>query len=464
MAGRSTRIVIVGGGFGGVYTALELQRRLGRDRRVQVTIVSRDNFLLFTPMLHEVAASDLDVAHIVNPVRKLLPRVQFFDGDVQRIDLPRRAVVVSHGADAHTHELPYDHLVIALGSVTNFFGLPGLEERALTMKSLGDAIVLRNRMIALLEEADTECCAGVRERLLTFVVAGGGFAGVETAAAVNDFVREALRFYPNLAPPMIRTVLVHPEDVILPELSPSLGRYAERKLAARGMEVRARTKVTAVSDATVTLSDGTTLPASTVIWTAGTTPNPLVATLPCMKERGRVCVTTSLEVEGWPGVWALGDCALVPDGTSGRFHPPTAQHAIREGRCVARNIVAALRGGAKRPFAFRTIGQLASLGRRTGVAQILGVNFSGFIAWWLWRTIYLSKLPRLEKKVRVALDWTLDLVFSKDLVKFETATGMTISRADATHDTPAAAAIMSSSTPVPTDVPRGGAPRAAAHG
>src|SRR3989475_1400371 len=264
------RILILGGGFGGMYAALHLEKTLAHDPTVDITIVNRDNFFLFTPMLHEIAASDLDLTHIVNPVRKLLRKVDFFEGDVAAIDLDKKTVTVSHGFDHHTHDLPYDYLVIALGSITNFFGLPGLEERALTMKSLGDAIVLRNRMIALLEEADTECCAGVRERLLTFVVAGGGFAGVETAAAVNDFVREALRFYPNLAPPMIRTVLVHPEDVILPELSPSLGRYAERKLAARGMEVRARTKVTAVSDATVTLSDGTTLPASTVIWTAGT--------------------------------------------------------------------------------------------------------------------------------------------------------------------------------------------------
>jgi len=421
------RVLIVGGGFGGVYTALELQRRLGRDREVQITMVSRDNFLLFTPMLHEVAASDLDITHIVNPVRKLLPGVSFFDGDVERVDLDRRTVVVAHGSDSHTHELPYDHLVIALGSVTNFFALPGLEERALTMKSLGDAIVLRNRMIALLEEADTECCAAIRERLLTFVVAGAGFAGVETAAAVNDFVREALRFYPNLSEEMIRMVLVHPGEVILPELSESLGRYAERKLEERGMEVRARTKVSAVTETSVTLSDGTTFAASTLIWTAGTTPNPLLAMLPCTKDRGRLCVNEYLEVPGWPGVWALGDCALVPNGASGAFHPPTAQHAIREGRCVARNIVAALRGGSRRPFAFRTIGQLASLGRRTGVAQILGFNFSGFIAWWLWRTIYLSKLPRFEKKCRVALDWTLDLVFSKDLVKFLTATGVTIS-------------------------------------
>jgi NADH dehydrogenase len=226
---------------------------------------------------------------------------------------------------------------------------------------------------------------------------------------------------------MIRMVLVHPGQVILPELSASLGRYAERKLAERGVEIRAATKVAAVTDDTVTLTDGTVLDARTLIWTAGTTPNPLLDTLPCGKERGRICVDAHLGVPGWPGVWALGDCALVPDGETGTFHPPTAQHAIRQGKCLARNVVAELRGGKKRPFAFRTIGQLASLGRRTGVAQILGINFSGFLAWWLWRTIYLAKLPRFEKKLRVALDWTLDLLFSKDLVKLTTR-GETVTR------------------------------------
>lgn len=422
-----TRVLIVGGGFAGVYAAVELDRLLKHDPNVEVTIVNRDNFFLFTPMLHEVAASDLDVTHIVNPVRKLVRKVQFFDGDVVDLDVERRAVVVSHGADAHTHALPYDHLVIALGSITNFFGLPGLEERALTMKSLGDAIALRNRLIALLEEADTECCADIRRRLLTFVVAGGGFAGVETIAGINDFVHEALRYYPNLSPEMVRMVLVHPGSVILPELSESLGRYAQRKLAERGVEIRSATKVAAVTDDTVTLTDGTTLEASTLLWTAGTTPNPLLGTIPCAKERGRLRVDPTLEVPGWPGVWALGDCALVPDARTGSFHPPTAQHAIRQGKVVARNVVAAIRGGRKRPFTFRTIGQLASLGRRTGVAEIFGIRFSGFVAWWLWRTIYLAKLPRFEKKLRVALDWTLDLLFSKDLVKL-TARGESVAR------------------------------------
>ncbi len=270
---RRTRVVILGGGFGGLYVALELEKTLARDPNVEVTLVNRENFFLFTPMLHEVAASDLDLTNIVNPVRKLLRRVNFFAGDVERIDLAQKTVQVSHGFDHHHHTMPYDHLVIALGSITNFYGLPGLADRALTMKSLGDAIHLRNRLIAHLEEADTECCAAVREPLLTFVVAGGGFAGVETMAGVNDFVRHALRFYSNLKESDVRMVLVHPEPVILPELGEKLGRYAQKKLAERGVEIRVEVKVTGVADEAVALSDGSCLRSKMLIWTAGTSPN-----------------------------------------------------------------------------------------------------------------------------------------------------------------------------------------------
>ncbi len=423
------KIVIAGGGFGGIYAALELEKWLFRFPDVDVTIVNRDNFFLFTPMLHEVAASDLDITNIVNPVRKLLKRVEFFDGDVEAIDLANKKVTVSHGTPGlHTHEMAYDHLVLSLGSVTNFFGLPGLQERAITMKSLGDAIALRNRMLTQLEEAETECGSPERTRLMTFVVAGGGFAGVETIAGINDFVHHALRFYPHIPKEAVRMVLVHPGEVILPELSEKLGRYAQRKLEERGVQIRAKTKVSCVTERGVCLSDGSEIDASTIIWTAGTQPNPLLKTLPCKLEKGRVCSDEFLRVPEWPGVWALGDCALVPDPRTGKFHPPTAQHAMRQGTQLARNILSELRGVPGKPFSFRTLGQLASLGRRTGVAQILGINFSGFVAWWLWRTIYLSKLPRFEKKLRVALDWTWDLIFSKDLVKFLAVKGSTISK------------------------------------
>lgn len=430
MSGNARKkVVIAGGGFGGVYAALELEKWLFRFPDVEVMLVNRDNFFLFTPMLHEVAASDLDITNIVNPIRKLLKRVEFFDGDVERIDVSSKKITVSHGTpEVHTHEMRYDHLVLSLGSVTNFFGLPGLEERAITMKSLGDAIALRNRMLAQLEEAETECGSPVRGRLMTFVVAGGGFAGVETIGGINDFVHQALRFYPHIPPQTVRTILVHPGEVILPELSEKLGRYAERKLRERGVEIILKTKVSCVTDTGVCLSDGSEIDAATIIWTAGTQPNPLLRTLPCEIEKGRVRVDSFLQVPGWPGVWAVGDCALVPDPATGGFHPPTAQHAMRQGRRLARNLLAELRGAPKKPFTYKMLGQLASLGRRTGVANILGINFSGFVAWWLWRTIYLMKLPRLEKKLRVALDWTWDLIFSKDLVKFQTVKGATISQ------------------------------------
>ena len=434
---NKTRILILGGGFAGLHAAIHLDDTLARDPDVEITLVNRDNFFLFTPMLHEVAASDLDLTNIVNPIRKLLKRVNFFAGEVESIDMERKRVTVSHGFDHHHHDIAYDHVIIGLGSITNFFDLPGLERRAMTMKSLGDAIHLRNRLIAHLEEADTECCADIRRPLLTFVVAGGGFAGVETIAGINDFVREAVGFYPNLGKDMLRVVLVHPGNVILPELGETLGRYTERKLAERGVEIQVNTRVTGVTESSVLLSNGEEIESKALIWTAGTSPNPVLDCLPCLKERGRLRVDEMLRVPDWPGVWALGDCALVPDRKTGQYHPPTAQHALREGKTLARNLLATVRGGTLKPFSFSTIGQLAAIGRRTGVANILGINFSGFIAWWMWRTIYLSKLPRFEKKLRVALDWTLDLLFTKDLVQFQTFRAPTISHTDATDDVPA---------------------------
>jgi NADH dehydrogenase len=419
MAARPTRILILGGGFGGVYTALRLERRLPRDGSVEVTLVNRDNFFLFTPMLHEVAASDLDLTHIVSPIRTLLSRTQLFTGDVTAVDLEARRVTVAHGADVHEHALEFDHLVLALGCTTNFFHLPGLETHALTMKTLGDAIRVRNRLIGHLEEADGECSEAARTSLLTFVVAGGGFAGVETMAGINDFVREAVTCYPRLRDAAIRMVLVHGGQELLPELGDALGAYARRKLSERGVDVHTGVHVTGTDGDTVTLSNGMAIASRFVVWTAGTAPHPLLGRLPVPLDRGRVVVDEAMRVADRPGVWALGDCAVVPNPATGKPHPPTAQHAIRQGRVLADNIVAALAGRAVRPFRFSTIGQLAAIGHRTGVARVFGLTFSGFAAWWLWRTIYLLKLPRLDRKVRVALDWTLDLFFRKDLVQFD---------------------------------------------
>jgi len=417
-----------------MYAALEFERALTRGADVDVTLVNYDNFFLFTPMLHEVAASDLDITNIVSPMRKLLRRVAFFHGDIEAIDLVQKRVGLSHGHEKHCHSLSYDHLVLALGSTTNFYDIPGLASRALTMKTLSDAIALRNRLIANLEEADCECGTLLRAPLLNFVVAGGGFAGVETIAAMNDFLREAVQFFPHLREDMLRVILVNSRKIILPELGEELGIYAQRKLTEQKVEIHSNCKVTAVTDNEVRLSDGTTVQTNTLVWTAGISPHPLLETLPCPKTRGRVLVNEYLEVPGWPGVWALGDCAHVPNLKTGESHPPTAQHALREGKVAAQNILATIRGARMKPFAYSTIGLLAPIGKRTGVATILGVNFSGFIAWWLWRTIYLLKLPRFEKKVLVALDWTLDVLFSKDLVHFRTTRPPALPSEEATSE------------------------------
>jgi len=413
---RKKRIVILGGGFGGVYAAMHLEKSLGRESAVEICLVSHDNFFLFTPMLHEIAASDLEITNIVNPLRKLLRKVEVLVGDVDRIDLTNKLVVISRDYGNHSQQIDYDHLVIALGSITNLSSTPGVADLAVPMKSLRDAIQLRAQILRYLEEANSEYNPSDRLPSLTFVVAGGGFAGVETVAALNDFVREALPFYPSLCEDTLRVVLVHSGPVILPELGESLGRYSEKVLAQRGVEIRHNTRVKSMTNGDIVLTDDTSIPSRTLVWTAGTVPNPLVSSLPCAKERGRLLVDQFLRVPDWPDVWSVGDCAFVPDVRNpGKSHPPTAQHAIREGKIAAQNIAAVLLGRRLKSFSFKTIGLLASIGRRMGVARIFGFNFSGFLAWWLWRTVYLSKLPGLDKKIRVAFDWTLDLLFPKDV-------------------------------------------------
>src|SRR5204863_1355213 len=349
-------------------------------------------------------------------LRKLLRKVEVIVGDVRQIDLPAKRVLISRDPHDCPQQIGYDHLVLALGSVTNFHNLPGSAEFALPMKSLSDAIRLRAQVLRHMEEANSQCNLSDRQSLLTFVVAGGGFAGVETVAALNDFVREALLFYPSLREEMLRVILVHSGSVILPELGEDLGRYTQRVLAERGVEIRVNARVKTVTQENLSLVDGVSIPTRNLVWTAGTAPSPIIATLPCVKAGGRIRVNHFLQVSDWLDVWAVGDCAFVPDiRNPGKSHPPLAQHAILEGKVVAQNIAAVLSGRPLKLFSFRTIGLLASIGRRMGVARILGFNFSGFFAWWMWRTVYLSKLPGLDKKVRVAFDWTLDLLFPKDV-------------------------------------------------
>jgi NADH dehydrogenase len=423
------RILILGGGFAGAYTALHLERQLRNMPDIEIALVAKENFILFTPMLHEVAGSDVDVTDIVQPLRKMLRHTHVVIADVEAIDLAKKQARVRHIGLSGAFDFAYDQLVLALGAVTNFYRTPGLEEHALTMKTLGDAILVRNRVIDALGLADNQVDQTERKTTLTVVVAGGGFAGVETAGAVNDLLRESLKFYPNLTQDLLKVVVVDPGDHILPELGISLGHYAQERLGRRGVEVRLKAKVAGYDGNDVVLDDGTRIATRMLIWTAGITPPSLLSSLPCAIQRGRVVVNDCLQVPGWPGVWALGDCALVPDPLNpGKFYPPTAQHATRQASTLAGNIVASMRGQALQSFRFKIIGLLATIGRRHGVAEIFGVQFSGIMAWWLWRAIYLSKLPGLQKKVRVALDWTLDLIFSKDLVQLPTLRSPTMSQ------------------------------------
>jgi NADH dehydrogenase len=410
-----TKIVIAGGGFAGLSAAMYLDKTLARREDVEVTLISRENFILFTPMLHEVASGDLYPGDIVNPVRRILRNVKFVQAEVQAIDLSARRVRCIGGVAQIAIEFEFDHLLLTLGSETNFFNLPGVSEWAVTMKSLSDAAMLRNRVLALLEEANLQSDSAARRRLLTFVTAGGGFAGAETTGAINDFVRETVRYYPGLNEELIRVVVIHPGDFLLPELGQELGDYAERKLRERKVDVIKGVRVASYDGSLVTLTDGNTIPASTLIWTAGVKPSPVIAPLPGEKERGRLLVSEYLAVTGVPGLWAAGDCAAVPVFNTENFHPPTAQHGLREGLVAAKNIAAVVLDRPLKPFIFTTLGQLATIGRRKGVAMVFGIKFSGFAAWVFWRTVYLMKLPRLAKKLRVMVGWTLDLLFARDI-------------------------------------------------
>ncbi len=410
------RILILGGGFAGVYAALHLEKGLGRDAGVEITLVSDENFLLFTPMLPEVASSSIEARHIVSPIRAFFRRVQYLNSEVRKVDLQRRRVSVSHCPACRVQDLRFDYLILALGAKTNYYNLPGVAEHSLPMKMLADAMSLRNHVIDLLEHVDMEPDPEMRRAMLTFVVAGGGFAGAETIAELRDFFVTACRFYSRIRAEDFRVLLVHRGPRILPEISEDLAAYAHKKLQQRGVEIRLDTGVATAGAGWVELTTGERVPTRTLVWAAGISPNPLLAKLPVPRSaRGNVVVNRRLEVPECPGVWAIGDCAEIP-GQDGQAVPPTAQHAVREGKVVAQNVIAALAGRARKEFAYKPLGVLASLGRRSAVAEICGFKFSGFFAWWLWRTIYLFKLPGLERKTRVALDWTLDLFFPRDIV------------------------------------------------
>ncbi len=412
------RIVILGAGFGGMFAAAELGRFLPHPDNGEIVLVNERDFLLFTPMLTEAAGGELDARHILSPVRNYSERITFIEGRVTGIDVSKKEVAVLAGArgpDPAELHIKADHLVLALGSVTNFHHVPGVEQNALQMKQVEDAVAVCDRVLACLERAAIEQDANRRRELLTFVVAGGGYTGVETMAAINDLVRDSVRKYPNVRASEVRTLLINPGDRLLTETSQELGAYAHRKLHERGVDVRMKASITAAGDDYVEVNQNERIPARTLIWAAGVKPNPITDQVAVEKgKHGGIKVNGCCQVNGHRGLWALGDCAEVPRVDGSGTYAPTAQNAIQQGRLVARNILSELSGGAPTPFRYRPMGELALVGKHSGVARVFGFNFSGLFAWAMWRSVYLAKMPGSAQRARVITDWLLDLLFGRE--------------------------------------------------
>lgn len=409
------RIVILGGGFAAIATAQRLEKRLRPDE-AELVLISRENFSLFTPMLPEVSSGALDVRHIVTPIRSQLRRTRFILADVTELNVRACSVSYTHTLTGVTETISYDHVVIAIGSATSTFNLPGVAQRVFALKTLEDAGILRNRLIWLLELADTTDDDAERKRLLTLVVVGGGFTGVEATGEMVELFHSVGRFYPHVKKNDVRIVLIEGGKTLLPGLPARMGEYSQRDLRRRGVEVITGDGVKSADDDGLELASGRRIETRTIVWSAGVRPRALAVSgdLPRAKN-GTISVGQDMRVPGFEGVWALGDCASIPNGDGG-FYPPTAQHAIREGPVLGDNIVAALRGAATKPFRYSALGMMASLGARKAVAQLPGDRvLTGFPAWFLWRSYYLSRLPGLDRKLRVAFDWTLELLFPRDI-------------------------------------------------
>ena len=410
-------VVIAGGGFAGAYCARVLGKSLGESR---VALIAERNVLVFQPMLAEVVGSSLSPVDVVNPLRQFCRQATVLQGSIQRIDWASKSLILDGGRFTRNHPVQFGQLVLALGSVTDLGSVPGMAEYGWPMKTIADALRLRSALINRLEEANLVEDPVIRSRLLTFVVVGGGYTGVETAGQLYDFVEEAHRFYSNLRGSRLRVVLIHSREQLLGEIGADLGAYATEVLEKRGIEVRLSTRVTEVSASRVHMGSET-IEANTVVSTVGSAPNPVVTDL-CKQlgieaPKGRVAVDPTMKVPGFEGLWAIGDGAAVPwvDRGEAKISPPTAQLAVRQGKQVARNILRSMKGETLLPFTYTYMGQLATIGEREAVAEVFGFHFRGFLAWWLWRTIYLAKLPGLLRRLRVVIDWTFDLVFPRDI-------------------------------------------------
>ena len=410
MTPATKNLVIVGGGFAGITLAQELEHRLPAGWKL--TLVSQENFITFSPLLPEVIGASILPGHVIAPHRQMIHCSNVCMAQVTDVDYESKTV---HYLGEGSGTIPYDQLVLACGVNANLDLVKGMSQHALPLKTLGDALFLRNRVVSRLEQAELQPDVTARRWLTTFVVIGGGFSGVETAGELVDFLHASLKYYPRIRREDLRVVLLHGQKRLLPELSESLGEFAGRKMKMHGLDLRLEARATRIDDRGVTLGSGEIIPAGTVICTIGTQPNTLVTDSPLPKDKGRVKVNDDMSVPGFDGVWALGDCAAVPNKLDGKISPPTAQFADRQARQLARNIAARLRNEPTRPFSFKPVGQLSTIGHNKAVAEMFGVKLSGFVAWLLWRGVYLLKIPTLARKSRLFLEWNWAMFFPPDI-------------------------------------------------
>ena len=426
------RILVLGGGFAGVECTRKLESYFGKNPNVQIDLVSEDNFLLFTPMLPQVASAMIETRHIVIPIRTIIKKATFHEGKVKNIDPYGKQVTLYGTNEKRGRSLQYDYLVIALGSQTNFFGNRTVENHSYTMKTLNDAVVLRNRIIDMLEQADNEKDPILKSSLLTFVVVGGGFAGIETAGEIHDFIFDAKKFYPNITHSDIRVIVLEALPIILPGFSEKLATFTKEKLAQRGIEIRVNTEVVTFDGSEVIVKDSVdpakfpvkestfdAIETKTLVWTAGVTPVDTIKNSTFKTERGKIIVGETLQIPQFPEIYVIGDCSLAIDPATKKPYPPTAQNAEGQAKTAAYNLYSEITGKPKKQIQYSSKGQMAIIGKRTAIASIYGLNIHGIIAWILWRTVYLRKIPKLNKRLRIILDWTADLIFDRDISRLK---------------------------------------------
>ena len=432
MAKNKKKIVILGGGFAGVECARQLESEFGDDPEIELVMISEDNFLLFTPMLPQVASGMIETRHIVSPIRTICQKTKFYEGRVKNIDPYGKLVTLWGTGDKRSISIHYDFLVVALGSETNFFGMADVEKNAYTMKTLNDAVMLRNRVIDMLEQAENETNPILRKSFLNFVVVGGGFAGIETAGELMDLLLDARKYYPTIQKEDLKVIVLEAMGEILPGFNKKLADFAKDKLIERGIDIRLKKAVTSFNGNEVTTksldetpkdsidqSEIESIITKTLIWTAGVTPVNTIKRSMFKTEKGKLIVNDFLEVSEFPGVFAIGDCALFVDPKTNRPFPPTAQIAEAQAKMAAKNLISLIKNSKKEKFVYHSKGQMAIIGKRSGIATFLGMNISGFLAWLIWRNVYLSKIPTFDKKTRVFLDWVIDLFFDRDISRLK---------------------------------------------